>query len=154
MLGRDARRLEMQNRNTKFPTPVAEREILEREHADIHRQYIELDDAILHGQGSDRILEAARTLVQYMLLYFAHEERFRKRFSLFDHADQRQAWKGDVAELLRIEAGLRQQEVYSALRMRGFCRGWMQEHPLPESTALEVAVIPGGQEAERERKRA
>jgi hemerythrin len=144
----------MQNRNTKFPTPAAEREIMEREHADIHRQYIELDDAILHGQGSARILEAARTLVQYMLLYFAHEERFRNRYALSDRDDKRQDWRSNVAELLKIEAGLRQREVYSALRMRGFCRGWMQQHPLPESTALEVTVIPGAQEPEQERKRA
>jgi hemerythrin len=144
----------MQDRNTKFPTVAAEREILEREHGDIHRQYTELDDAILHGQGSARIVETARTLVQYMLLYFAHEERFLKKFSLSDRADERADWRSSVAELLKIEAGLRQQEVYAALRMRGFCRGWMQQHPLPQSSAQEVAVIPATQETEQERRRA
>jgi hemerythrin len=149
----------MQDRNTKFPTRAAEREILDREHADIRRQYIELDDAILHGQGSTRILEAARTLVQYMLLYFSHEERFRKKFSLPAPEEERQAWKNSVAELLKIESGLRQLEVYAALRMRGFCRGWMQQNPLPEvalaeTSTVELAVIPGAQETEQERKRA
>jgi hemerythrin len=116
----------MQRRKSKLrQQPSDEAEMLDRERFTIERQYIELDDAILHGQGSPRILEAARTLLQYLLLHFTHEEQFRKQISFPVLEDPRAVWKKNMAELLQIEAGLRQGEVYAALRLRSFCKGWM-----------------------------
>ena len=102
-----------------------EAEMLEKERFAIERRFIELDDAILHGQGSLRILEAAKTLVHFLQVHFTHEEQFRKQISFPVAEDPRAVWQKNMAELLQIEAGLRQGEVYSALRLRSFCRGWI-----------------------------
>jgi hemerythrin len=139
----------MPRRSHKIQISAAEQEILEKEHGDILRQYIELDDAILHGQGSPRILEAARTLLQYMLLYFAHEEQFQRKTSLLLREEQRQLWRKDLAELLQIEAGLKQAEVYSALRMRSLCRSWMHHHEQSSAISQKVSTPPTSPERER-----
>jgi hemerythrin len=131
----------MQSRKNKFYTPGGDLEILDKEHANIHRQYIELDDAILHGQGSPRILEAARTLVQFMLAHFAHEEQFQKMIALPVREDQLNAWKKNMAELLQIEAGLKQREVYAALRLRSFCKVWMHDHMQVEQLEFEFSAL-------------
>jgi hemerythrin-like metal-binding protein len=135
----------MQNRKKKFLTPGIDIDILDHEHSNIHRQYLELDDAILYGQGSPRILEAALALAQYMGMHFTHEEQFRKNIAFPARQNQRSAWKKNMAELLQIESGLKQQEVYAALRLRGFCKGWMQEHMDMEGAEFEIVgltVIP------------
>jgi hemerythrin len=141
----------MQRRKQLHQGPSAGQEILQRERGDILRQYIELDDAILHGQGSPRILETARTLLQYMLLYFAHEEQFRSDSSFPLGEDQRRIWKQNLAELLRIEAGLKQEEIYAALRMRSLCRSWMQSHAPSSQAGIEAAPPPATEERERVR---
>jgi hemerythrin len=123
--------------------PGVDLELLDREHSTIHRQYIELDDAILHGHGSPRIVEAARTLAQYMLLHFVHEDRFQKKISLPVREDQRNAWKKNMTELLQIEAGLEQREVYAALRLRAFCKGWEFDHMYMECVEFDVAALAG-----------
>jgi hemerythrin len=99
--------------------------MLDRERFGIERQYMELDDAILHGQGSARILQAAQLLVQAMVQHFTHEEQFRRQISFPVFDDPRVVWKNNMSELLQIEAGLRQEEVYAALRLRSFCKGWI-----------------------------
>ena len=121
--------------------PGATWRALIKEHSNIHRQYIELDDAILHGQGSPRILEAARMLVQFMLSHFTHEEQFQKKIAFPVREDQRNAWKKNMADLLQIDAGLKQQEVYAALRLRGFCKMWMHEHLHVEPLEFEFAAL-------------
>ena len=115
----------MQRRKRKFGGGSDEAEMLDKERFGIERQYIELDDAILHGQGSVRILVAAQRLVQSLLLYFTHEEQFRRQISFPVLDDPHAAWKKNMAELLQIEAGLKQEEVYAALRLRSFCKGWI-----------------------------
>ena len=139
----------MPSRKSKYPIPTAGQEILEKEHADILRQYIELDDAILHGQGSPRILEAARTLLQYMLLYFAHEEQFQRRSSLASRGEQRTQWKRNLTELLQIEAALKQEEVYASLRMRSLCKSWMHQHTTASEVSQAMAAVPPSREQER-----
>jgi hemerythrin len=129
--------------------PGVDLEILDKEHAKIHRQYIELDDAILYGQGSPRILEAARMLVQSMQLHFAHEAQFQKNIAFPVREDQRNAWKKHIAELLQIDAGLRQEEVYAALRVRGFCKAWMHEHMYVEGVEFDLAALAGAPEPGR-----
>jgi len=131
----------MQSRKNKIVTLGGDLESLDQEHSNIHRQYIELDDAILHGQGSPRILEAARMLVQFMLSHFTHEEQFQKKIAFPVRDDQRNAWKKNIADLLQIDAGLKQQEVYAALRLRGFCKMWMQEHMHVEQLEFEFAAL-------------
>lgn len=136
-----AGRQQMQSRKNKIVTLGGDLESLDQEHSNIHRQYIELDDAILHGQGSPRILEAARMLVQFMLSHFTHEEQFQKKIAFPVRDDQRNAWKKNIADLLQIDAGLKQQEVYAALRLRGFCKMWMQEHMHVEQLEFEFAAL-------------
>jgi hemerythrin len=136
-----AGREQMQSHKKKIVAPGGDLEILDKEHSNIHRQYIELDDAILYGQGSPRILEAARTLVQFMLSHFTHEEQFQKKIALPVREDQLNAWKKNVADLLLIDAGLKQEEVYAALRLRGFCKTWMQEHMHVEQLEFEFAAL-------------
>ena len=141
----------MQSRKKKIVAPGGELEILDKEHSNIHRQYIELDDAILHGQGSPRILEAARTLVQFMLSHFTHEEQFQKKIAFPVREDQRNAWKKSMADLLQIDAGLKQEEVYAALRLRGFCKIWMHEHMHMEQLEFEFAALAAVPEQDRAR---
>ena len=113
----------MRRPKSKFGRSNREPEMLEKERLAIEREYLELDDAILHGQGSALILEAAQRLVQSLLLHLTHEEQLRTQISLAV-PDDPSAWKKNMAELLQIEAGLRQREVYAALRLRSFCKGW------------------------------
>jgi hemerythrin len=144
-----AGREQMQSRKKKIVAPGGDLEILDNEHSNIHRQYIELDDAILHGQGSPRILEAARTLVQFMLSHFTHEEQFQKKIAFPVREDQRNAWKKNIADLLRIDAGLKQEEVYAALRLRGFCKMWMQEHMHVEQLEFEFSALAAVSSSDR-----
>jgi hemerythrin-like metal-binding protein len=139
----------MPNRKIKFHVPGVDLEFLDKEHSNIHRQYIELDDAILHGQGSPRILETARTLAQYMKSHLAHEEQFQEKIAFPAHEYQRNGWTKNMVELLQIEAGLKQEEVYSALRLRGFCKGWMLAHMYVEKVEFEIAAVPGTPSPER-----
>jgi hemerythrin len=140
----------MQSRKNKFHAPGVNLEILDEEHSNIQRQYIELDDAILHGQGSPRILEAARTLVQSMLLHLTHEEQFQKNIAFPVREDRRNTWgKENMAALLQIEAGLKQEEVYAALRLRGFCKGWMRQHRDVERVEFKIAALAGSPEPGR-----
>ncbi len=141
----------MQSRKQKVDTSGDDLEMLDQEHSNIQRQYIELDDAILHGQGSPRILEAARMLVQFMLSHLTHEEQFQKKVAYPVREDQRNAWKNNLAELLQIDAGLKQEEVYAALRLRGFCKVWMQEHMHVEQLEFEFAALALVPEPERAR---
>ena len=141
----------MQSRKKNNIASGGELEFLDKEHSDIHRQYIELDDAILHGQGSPRILEAARTLVQFMLSHFTHEEQFQKKIAFPIREDQRNTWKKDMADLLQIDAGLKQGEVYAALRLRGFCKVWMHEHMQVEQLEFEFAALAAVREQDRAR---
>lgn len=131
----------MQSRKKQIVTLGGDLESLDQEHSNIHRQYIELDDAILYGHGSPRILEAARMLVQFMLSHFTHEELFQKKIAFPVRDDQRNAWKKNIADLLQIDAGLKQQEVYAALRLRGFCKMWMHEHLHVEPLEFEFAAL-------------
>src|SRR6266516_2555919 len=115
----------MWRRKRRLGGSSAEAEMLERERFGIERQYLELDDAILHGEGSSRILEAAGTLAQRLLLHFTHEEQFRKQISFAVPEDPHAVWKKNTAEVLQMEAGLRQGELYAALRLRSFCKSWV-----------------------------
>ena len=133
----------MRSRKSKFGRSSAEAEMLESERFGIERHYLELDDSILHGEGSARILDAAQKLVKLLLVHLTHEEQLRSQIAFPVLDDPRAEWKKNMSELLQIEAGLTQSEIYAALRLRSFCKGWIhlqrmwtsifQPAPLPES---------------------
>jgi hypothetical protein len=149
----------MQSRKKILQTPGVGLDCLTKEHSNIHRQYIELDDAILQGQGSPRILEAARTLMQFLRSHLAHEEQFQRNIALPISEYQADGWTKNMAELLQIDAGLNQKEVYSALRLRSFCKRWTREHMHVEHVYVEnvhvenvefdIAAMPGVRESGR-----
>jgi hemerythrin len=129
--------------------PAIELDILIGEHSQIHRRYADLDDAILQGFGSPRIIESARELVRAMLLHFIHEEQFLGALAFSSQEAQRDAGKKTMAEVLRIERGLIKDDVHSALRMRGLCKRWMYEHMNAEGEESEFTVMAASNEASR-----
>ena len=139
----------MISRDNRFQKRQDDLEILDHEHSEIHRQYIQLDDAILQGFGSARILEAARALVHTMGLHFTHEQQFQETNSVPVLEKQRTAGSRLMAEIVAIEEGLKQGEVYAALRLRGLCKGWMQEHMYVEMVELGFAALIYGSEPDR-----
>ena len=141
----------MPSRKTKFQTPGAKPEILDKELSTIHRMYIELDDAILHGQGSPRILEAACALVEFMLWHFKREEQLQKKLSFSVRGEQRKAWRTCMAELVEIEAGLKQDEVYAALRSRAFCKAWIHGQIPADRAEFEIASLAAAPQPDRAR---
>jgi len=62
---------------------------------------------------------------------------------------QRTAGSRLMAEIVAIEEGLKQGEVYAALRLRGLCKGWMQEHMYVEMVELGFAALIYGSEPDR-----
>jgi hypothetical protein len=115
---------------------------LDQERSWIQRQFLDLDEAILLGKGSPRILDAARTLVPYMLLHFTHQEQFQKLIPSAASVEQKLRWKQHMAELMQIDAGLVQGEVYAALQLRGFCRAWMHEGGAAEEVDFPLTARP------------
>jgi len=139
----------MKRQENRFQTRGAELEILDKEHSEIHRRYFELDNVILHGQGSARILEAARELVQSMGQHFTHEEQFQEVNSIPILEMQHNAEKKIMAEIMTIAAGLRQKEVYAALRLRALCKGWLHEHMYVESVEFGIAALASAHKTKR-----
>ena len=139
----------MRNRKGTFQAPRLELEILANEHSEIRCRHFELDEAILRGEGSPRILEAAGVLVRSMLQHFTHEEELRKKIPFPIGAAQNRAGIDLMAELLRIEVGLQQGEVYAALRLRGLCKRWMRGHIDLEKTEFEIGAIVSSSEPDR-----
>jgi hemerythrin len=139
----------MINRDNKFQMRRDDLENLDQEHSEIHRQYIRLDDAILLGFGSVQILEAARDLVHTMGLQFTQEQQFQEANSVPVLETQRTAGNRLMAEIITIAEGLKQGEVYAALRLRGLCRGWMHEHMYMEMVDLGFAALIYGNEPDR-----
>jgi len=139
----------MRNRDARPQPPENELDSLSEEHVEIRRRHHELDEAILHGHGSPRIVDAAGSLVKAMLQHFTHEEQFQKNFPLRLGEAQRHAGINLMAELLRIEAGLKQAEVYAALRLRGICSRWMRGHLDMEGREFELAPRPPAPEPNR-----
>lgn len=125
----------MERRNCRFEIGL---KALEQEHTAIRRLYLVLDDAILHGDGSPKILEAAGSLMESMRQHLEHEELFQREVSFPMHDDQRRNATRTATELLYIEQGLRDSEVYAALRLRGLCKGWMHEHMYVENVEFDI----------------
>jgi hemerythrin len=106
---------------------------LDEEHAEICRRYTGLEETILRGRGLPRILEAANSLVQMMLLHFTHEEQFLERLSLSSFQRQRDANIEITAQLFDIEVGLEHSRVASVFQSLLLGRVWIKEHMRLES---------------------
>jgi hypothetical protein len=102
--------------------------MIDQEHSEILRRYIELDDAILHAHGSPQIIDAARRLVKMLLLHLSAQERSLEQSSK----------KNLIPELQTLEAGLMHEEVYAALRVRGLCRRWMSSQTDREERGVSL----------------
>jgi len=112
--------------------------LLDREHAEIRRRYVELENAILRGLGLPRILEAANSLVQMILLHFTHEERFLAALSLSNLQKRHRDANIEVtAQLFGIEAGLEQAKTAAVFQLLLLGRVWMKEHMHLESDQFE-----------------
>ena len=81
---------------------------LDREHAEIRRRYTGLEKAILRGREMPSILKAANSLVQMMLLHFAHEEQLLLKLSFSSHLRKKlgQANMEVTDQLIGIAEGL------------------------------------------------
>lgn len=111
---------------------------LDGEHIEIRHRYTEIEKAIVCGRGLPRILEAADSLVQMMLLHFTHEERFLAKLSLSDiqkrHCD---ANIEVTAQLFGIGYGLEQEKISAVFQLLLLVKGWMREHINLESEEFE-----------------
>jgi hemerythrin-like metal-binding protein len=139
----------MNSRENRFQTCGDQLEILDNEHTEIRRQYIELDDAILQGEGSARILEAAAELAQTMGTHFTHEEEFQETNLIPVFEKQSSTGRATMAEIMMIAQRLQQGEVYAALRLRGLCKGWMHEHMYVENVEFGIASLAFANESDR-----
>jgi hemerythrin len=124
-----------------FETNALDLRILDEEHAEIRRRYTELEEAILRGRGLPRILEAADSLVQVMLLHFTHEEQFLVKLSLSSGLLHRDANIEVTAQLFGIEAGLEQGKAAAVFLLLRLGRFWMKEHMHREPVEFECETL-------------
>jgi len=54
-----------------------------------------------------------------------------------------------MAEIMMIAQGLKQGEVYAALRLRGLCKRWMHEHMYVENVEFGFAALAFVNESDR-----
>jgi hemerythrin len=122
-----------------FETTAFDLRNLEDEHAEIRRRYSGLEKAILCGRGLPRILDAADSLVQMMLLHFTHEEQFLVKLPLSSNLPERHrnANIEVTAKLFSIEAGLKQGSAASVFHLLRLGRFWMNEHLHLENEEFE-----------------
>jgi hemerythrin len=113
---------------------------LDQEHLEIRRRYLGLEETILRGLGLPRILEAAGSLVQMMLLHFTHEEQFLVKFSTLQNR-QRDANIEITAQLFKIEIGLEQEKTSTVFQLLLLSRLWMKEHMDLESDEFECEAL-------------
>jgi len=113
-----------------FETNAFDLRHLDEEHAEIRRRYTGLEKTILCGQGWPRILEAADSLVQKLLLHLAHEKQFLVKFSLSSRlqAKHRNANMEVTAQLFDIDAGLEKGTPAAVFLLLRLGRIWMKEH--------------------------
>jgi hemerythrin len=118
-----------------FETNAFDLRHLDEEHAEILRRYTGLEKAILCGRGWPRILEAADSLVQKMLLHLAHEKQFLVKLSLSSRlqAKHRKANTEVTTQLFGIDAGLEREETSAVFLLLRLGRVWMKEHMHLES---------------------
>jgi len=113
-----------------FETTAFDLRNLDREHAEIGRRYVGLEKVILRGGGMLRILAAADSLVQMMLLHFTHEEQFLLKLAVSRRIQeiQHDANVAVTAKLMSIEAELELGSTDGVLHLLRLGKDWMREH--------------------------
>jgi hemerythrin len=108
---------------------------LDQEHAEIRRRYTGLEKAILRGREMSGILEAANSLVQMMLLHFAHEEQLLLKLSFSSHLRKKlnDANMEVTDQLIGIAEGLEEGKAAAVFHLLRLGRFWMKEHMHLES---------------------
>lgn len=125
----------MRTSTRMFGTKALEVRTLDEEHSEIRRRYTGLEKAILRGREMPCILKAATSLVQMMLLHFAHEEQLLIKLSLSSHLRRKLSDANtEVSDrLIGIEEGLEQGKTAAVFHLLRLGRFWMKEHMHLES---------------------
>jgi hemerythrin len=125
-----------------FETNAFDLANLEEEHDEIRRRYAGLEKTILRGLGQARILEAANSLVEMMLLHFTHEDQFlvKPSFSKFQQR-HRDANIEVTAQLFGIETGLAQGKIATVFQLLLLGRVWIKEHMHLEQDEFECETL-------------
>jgi hemerythrin len=115
---------------------------LDGEHSEIRLRYRELESVILRGAASPRILGAANSLAQMMLLHFTHEDQFLEKLSASSFQKRhRDANVELTAQLFGIEAGLEQAKTAAVFQLLLLGRVWMKEHLGMETEEFECEAL-------------
>jgi hemerythrin len=125
-----------------FETTAIDLRNLDEEHAEICRRYEGLEEVILR-QGSmhsiHRILAAADSLAQMMLLHFTHEEQFLLKLPLSSHLRKKlsDANMEVTDQLSGIKAELEQGKIAPVFQLLRLSKVWIKEHVHLESEGGE-----------------
>ncbi|SRR6266567_1286837 len=135
-------------RRTQFSEkPVAGLGVLDEEHSEINRKYLELDRMIVEANSLTRIRATSEILAELILLHLVHEEEFLRKMS-FPFIDEHRAAEMEMmAEIFKIELDLSRDDVSAPLRLRGLCREWLHEHIHIERQELQIAVMAAGDQS-------
>jgi len=115
--------------------------VLDEEHSEIHRKYLELSRTILEGSSLQRMRAVSEILTELILLHLVHEEEFLRKMLFPLLAEHRDAQMGMMAEIFKIELDLSRNDVSAPLRLRDLCGDWMREHIHIETQELQIAVM-------------
>ncbi len=77
---------------------------IDAQHQELVRAFNALEDAMQHGQGTDRVLPTLRFLGEYAVRHFGAEEDLMRRHAYPAYAEHRaahQAFRNDFARLLK-----------------------------------------------------
>jgi hemerythrin len=118
-----------------FETNALDVRNLDEEHTEIRGRYTGLEKAILRGREMPRILKAANSLVQMMLLHFTHEEQLLLKLSFSSHLRKKlsEANMEVTDQLIGIKEGLEQGKTAAVFHLLRLGRFWMKEHMHLES---------------------
>jgi hemerythrin len=118
-----------------FETNALDVRNLDEQHKEIRRRYTGIEKAILHGREMPSILKAANSLVQMMLLHFAHEEQLLLKLSFSSYLRKKlsDANMEVTDQLIGIEEGLEQGKTAAVFHLLRLGRFWMKEHMHLES---------------------
>lgn len=127
------------NEASENPRPsLAPKAANARKYVAIQYRFLDLDNAILHADGSPRILEAARLLSEALRLQLQNEQPEEPAAPEAISPRQmgnRWVWR----ELNWLDESLRYEEVDAALRLRALCKKWMREHHVaPEENTIMI----------------
>ncbi len=124
------------------------RGLLKREHLEIQRSFVELDEALVWGHGPT-ILLAAENLIQLMLLHFIHKAQLLEKCASDTLPERYKAEVKFLSGINEIDSGLKRQELSSALYLRSLCKEWIRDHMYDEGKSPGIAKREGAGNALR-----